>query len=143
MSISGAYLPLAGEHRDALNLTPDSSRRARAVEVWSALKSLGRSGLAELVSRNCGQARKIADELKQAGVEVLNDVVLNQVVVAFGDDDKTRRVIVAIQDSGKCWCGGSTWRGRAVMRISVSSWATTDEDVELSVRAILDADRAA
>jgi glutamate/tyrosine decarboxylase-like PLP-dependent enzyme len=143
MSISGAYLPLAGEHRDALNLTPDSSRRARAVEVWSALKSLGRSGLAELVSRNCDQARKIAAELKQAGVEVLNDVVLNQVVVTFGDDDRTRRVIASIQDSGRCWCGGSTWRGRAAMRISVSSWATTDEDVELSVRAILDAERAA
>jgi len=143
MSISGAYLPLAGEHRDALNLTPDSSRRARAVEVWSALKSLGRSGLAELVSRNCDQARKIAAELKQAGVEVLNDVVLNQVVVTFGDDDRTRRVIASIQDSGRCWCGGSTWRGRAAMRISVSSWATTDEDVELSVRAILEAERAA
>jgi glutamate/tyrosine decarboxylase-like PLP-dependent enzyme len=144
MSMSGAYLLLSpGEHRDALNLTPDSSRRARAVEVWSALKSLGRSGLAELVGRNCGQARKIADELKQAGVEVLNEVVLNQVVVTFGDDDRTRRVISSIQDSGTCWCGGSTWRGRAAMRISVSSWATTDEDVELSVRAILDAHRAA
>src|SRR5208283_1741056 len=128
MSISGAYLLLDGEHRDALNLTPDSSRRARAVEVWSALKSLGRSGLAELVSRNCSQARKIADELNQAGVHVLNEVVLNQVVVAFGNDDRTRRVIASIQNSGRCWCGGSTWRGRAAMRISVSSWATTDED---------------
>jgi glutamate/tyrosine decarboxylase-like PLP-dependent enzyme len=144
MSMRGAYLLVSsGEHRDALNLTPDSSRRARAVEVWSALKSLGRSGLAELVSRNCGQARNLADELKQAGVEVLNEVVLNQVVVTFGDDDTTRRVISSIQDSGTCWCGGSTWRGRAAMRISVSSWATTDEDVELSVRAILDAHRAA
>ena len=143
MSISGAYLPLAGEHRDALNLTPDSSRRARAVEIWSALKSLGRSGLTELVNRNCDQARKMAVELKQAGVEVLNDVVLNQVVVTFGDDDRTRRVISSIQDAGRCWCGGSTWRGRAVMRISVSSWATTDEDVELSVRAVLDAARTA
>ena len=143
MSISGAYLLLDSKHHDALNLTPDSSRRARAVEVWSALKSLGRSGLAELVSRNCGQARKIADELEQAGVEVLNEVVLNQVVVTFGDDDRTRRVIASVQDSGRCWCGGSTWRGRAVMRISVSSWATTDEDVDLSVRAILDAHRAA
>ena len=106
-------------------------------------RQLERSGLAELVSRNCDQARKIAAELKQAGVEVLNDVVLNQVVVTFGDDDRTRRVIASIQDSGRCWCGGSTWRGRAAMRISVSSWATTDEDVELSVRAILDAERAA
>lgn len=143
MSISGAYLLLASEHRDALNLTPDSSRRARAVEVWAALKLLGRSGLAELVSRNCAQARKIADELKQGSVEVLNEVVLNQVVVAFGDDDRTRRVIASIQDAGECWCGGTTWRGRAAMRISVSSCATTGEDVERSVRAILDAHRRA
>jgi glutamate/tyrosine decarboxylase-like PLP-dependent enzyme len=143
MSISGAYLPSAGEHRDAMNFTPDSSRRARAVEVWSALKLLGRSGLIELVNRNCRQARNIADELQQAGVEVLNEVVLNQVVVRFGDDDKTRRVIASIQDAGRCWCGGTTWRGRAAMRISVSCWATTDEDIELSVRAILDAHRCA
>jgi glutamate/tyrosine decarboxylase-like PLP-dependent enzyme len=142
MSVSGAYLLLGSEHRDALNFTPDSSRRARAVEVWSALKSLGRSGLAELVNRNCDQARRLADELKQAGVEVMNDVVLNQVVVAFGDDERTRRVIASIQDAGTCWCGGSTWKGRAVMRISVSSWATTDEDVDLSVSAILDAHRS-
>jgi glutamate/tyrosine decarboxylase-like PLP-dependent enzyme len=141
MSISGTYLLLAGDHRDAVNLTPDSSRRARAIEVWAALKSLGRSGLAELVSRNCAQARRIADELKRAGVKVLNKVVLNQVVVTFGDDDRTRRVIASIQDSGGCWCGGTTWRGQAAMRISVSSWATTEEDVERSVRAILDAHR--
>ena len=143
MSISGTYLPIASEHRDAMNLTPDSSRRARAIEVWSALKMLGRSGLAELVNRNCTQARKIADDLKQAGAVVLNDVVLNQVVVSFGNDDRTRRVIASIQDSGRCWCGGTTWRGRAAMRISVSSWATTDEDVDLSVEAILDAHRFA
>jgi glutamate/tyrosine decarboxylase-like PLP-dependent enzyme len=141
MSISGTYLPATIEHRDAQNLTPDSSRRARAVEIWSALKSLGRSGLADLVSRNCGQARRMADALGQGGVEVLNDVVLNQVVVAFGSDDRTRRVIASIQDSGRCWCGGSAWRGRAAMRISFSSWATTDEDVEVSVRAILEANR--
>ncbi len=118
MSISGAYLPSAGEHRDAMNLTPDSSRRARAVEVFAALKLLGRPGLAELVNRNCSQVRKIAGELKQAGLEVLNEIVLNQVVVRFGDDDRTRRVIASIQDSGKCWCGGTTWRGRTAMRIS-------------------------
>jgi glutamate/tyrosine decarboxylase-like PLP-dependent enzyme len=143
MSISGAYLPIASEQRDAMNLTPDSSRRARAVEVWSALKLLGRSGLAELVNRNCSQARKMASELAQAGIEILNEVVLNQVVVTFGDDDTTRRVIASIQDSGKCWCGSTTWRGRIAMRISVSSWATTDEDVNLSVAAILDAHRFA
>jgi glutamate/tyrosine decarboxylase-like PLP-dependent enzyme len=143
MSISGAYLPIASDHRDAMNLTPDSSRRARAVEVWSALKLLGRSDLAQLVNRNCSQARKIADELTHAGIEVMNEVILNQVVVSFGDDDKTRRVIASIQDSGRCWCGGTTWKGRPAMRISVSSWATTEEDVNLSIEAILDAHRFA
>jgi glutamate/tyrosine decarboxylase-like PLP-dependent enzyme len=143
MSISGAYLPVRSDHRDAMNLTPDSSRRARAVEVWAALKSLGRCGVAELVNRNCSQARKMADEMQQAGVEVLNEVVLNQVVVTFGDDERTKRVIASIQDSGRCWCGSTIWKGRTAMRISVSSWATTDEDVNFSVKAILEAHRFA
>ncbi|HEY2529635.1 MAG TPA: aminotransferase class V-fold PLP-dependent enzyme [Xanthobacteraceae bacterium] len=137
MSISGAYLPTSG-HYDAMNFTPDSSRRARAVEIWAALKALGRTGLAELVSRNCRQARKIADGLRRGGVEVLNEVVLNQVVASVGDEEQTRRVIVAIQDSGVCWCGGTTWKGVAAMRISASSWATADSDVERSIAAILD-----
>ena len=142
MSMSGAYL-LPSEHRDAMNFTPDSSRRARAIEIWAALRSLGRSGLAELVSRNCRQAQRIAAELTKAGVDVLNEVVLNQVVVAFGDDERTRRVIARIQDGGTCWCGGTVWRGRAAMRISVSSWATTAEDVERTIAAILAAHRLA
>jgi glutamate/tyrosine decarboxylase-like PLP-dependent enzyme len=142
MSMSGAYL-LPSEHRDAMNYTPESSRRARAIEIWAALKSLGRSGLAELVNRNCRQAQRIAAGLQAGGVEVLNEVVLNQVVVAFGDDERTRRVTARIQDAGTCWCGGTTWRGRAAMRISVSSWATTAEDVERSIAAILEAHRAA
>jgi len=142
MSMSGAYL-LPSEHRDAMNYTPDSSRRARAIEVWAALRSLGRSGLAELVSRNCRQAQRIANALREAGVEILNEVVLNQVVVAFGDDERTRRVIARIQDAGTCWCGGTSWRGRAAMRISVSSWVTTAEDVERTIGAILEAQRAA
>jgi glutamate/tyrosine decarboxylase-like PLP-dependent enzyme len=125
-----------------MNYTPDSSRRARAIEIWAALKSLGRAGLAELVEGNCRQARQMAAELQREGVEVLNDVVLNQVVVAFGDDERTRRVTLLIQDTGTCWCGGTFWRGRAAMRISVSSWATTDEDVERSIQAILDAHRS-
>src|SRR5262249_59710454 len=103
MSMSGAYL-LPSEHRDAMNFTPDSSRRARAIEIWAAFRSLGRSGLAELVSRNCRQAQRIAAELTKAALEVLNEVVLNQVVVAFGDDDRTRRVIARIQYAGTCWC---------------------------------------
>ena len=141
MSMSGAYL-LPSTHRDAMNYTPDSSRRARATEIWAALKSLGRVGLAELVEGNCRQARQMAAELQREGVEVLNDVVLNQVVVAFGDDERTRRVTLLIQETGTCWCGGTVWRGRAAMRVSVSSWATTDEDVERSIQAILDAHRS-
>lgn len=138
MSISGAYLMASG-HRDALNFTPDSSRRARAIEVWAALKSLGRSGLEEMVNRHCRQARHMAAGLAAGGAEVLNDVVLNQVVVAFGDDERTRRVLAAVQDDGTCWCGGTTWKGRAAMRISISSWATTDDDIERSIAAILKA----
>jgi glutamate/tyrosine decarboxylase-like PLP-dependent enzyme len=136
MSISGSYL-LRGEHREAIDVTPDSSRRARAVEVWAALKYLGRTGLAELVERNCRQAKWLAEQLTRAGVEVLNEVVLNQVVVHFGDDNGTRRVISALQASGVCWCGGTTWRGRHAMRISLSSWATTDADLKQSLAAIL------
>lgn len=141
MSISGSYL-LPSDKRDAINFTPDSSRRARAIEIWAAFKSLGRSGLAELVDRNCRQARLLANGLQNAGVEVLNEVVLNQIVVAFGDDDRTHRVITKIQESGVCWAGGTTWHGRAAMRISLSSWATTNDDVGQSLSAILEAGRA-
>lgn len=136
MSINGAYL-MSGERRDAMNVTPDSSRRARAVDIWAALKSMGRQGLSELVERNCRQARKLATGLHQAGIEVLNDVVLNQVVVSFGSDRRTNNVIARIQDEGECWCGGTVWHDRVAMRISVSSWATTDEDIERSLSAIL------
>ncbi|MBV9519690.1 MAG: aspartate aminotransferase family protein, partial [Hyphomicrobiales bacterium] len=142
MSISGAYLTTTGAHRDAMDFTPDSSRRARAVEIWAALKSLGHRGLANLVSRNCAQARRMAEALKRAGVEVLNEVVLNQVVVAFGDENRTKRAIGAIQDSGECWCGATSWKGRTAMRISVSSWATSDSDIERSLSAILAVNRA-
>lgn len=142
MSISGSYLLLADERRDAINLGPDSSRRARALEVWAALKYLGRSGLAALVKRNCRQARDMADRLKRAGIEILNEVVLNQVVVAFEDDGRTTEVLARVQELGGCWCGGTTWRGRAAMRISVSSWATTDEDIGRSAAAIVAAHRS-
>lgn len=136
MSIGGAYL-MSGERRDAMNVTPDSSRRARAVDIWAALKSMGRQGLSDLVERNCRQARDLTAGLQQAGIEVLNDVVLNQVVVSFGSDQRTNAVIARIQDEGECWCGGTVWHGRVAMRISVSSWATTDEDIERSLSAIL------
>lgn len=142
MHISGSYLLTQGP-RDAINFTPDSSRRARAIEIWAALATLGRSGLADLVRRNCRQAQTVAERLRRGGVEILNEVVLNQVVVAFGDDERTKRVIAAIQQDGTCWCGGTRWRGREAMRISVSSWATRDEDIEVSIEAILRADRQA
>lgn len=136
MSIRGSYL-LLSEHRDAIDVTPDSSRRARAIEVWAALKSLGRSGLAELIDRNVRQAKWLAEQLDKAGIEVLNDVVLNQIVVSFGDDKQTNNVISALQNSGDCWCGGTVWRDRQAMRISISSWATTQSDLEIALDAIL------
>ena len=141
MSITGAYL-LASEQRDQIDYSPDSSRRARAVEVWAALKALGRTGLADLIERNCRQAVRLAEGLRAGGVEILNDVVLNQVVASFGDAERTERIVAAVRDSGECWCGGTAWRGRPAMRISISSWATTDADIERAVAAILAAVRA-
>jgi glutamate/tyrosine decarboxylase-like PLP-dependent enzyme len=136
MSVTAAYLP-QGEHREPSQFTPELSRRARGVEIWAALKSLGRSGLAELIDRNCRFARLFSERLRAAGCEILNDVVLNQVLVAFGGAARTRQVIEAVQQDGTCWCGPTEWHGRTAMRISVSSWATTDDDVEKSLAAIL------
>jgi len=136
MSASAAYL-IEGQTRDPHLFVPEMSRRARAVEVWAALRSLGRRGLGEMIERNCAHAARFARELRNAGHQVLNDVVLNQVLVAFGSPDVTRRVIAAIQQDGTCWCGGTAWQGNIAMRISVSSWATTDADVEQSIAAIL------
>ena len=130
------YLP-DPENREPFEFTPETSRRMRGVEVWAALASLGRDGLAELVERNCRQARRFAAGLRDANFEILNDVVLNQVLVAFGDDRTTEQVIHGVQRDGTCWCGGTRWNGRAAMRISVSSWATTDGDVERSLAAII------
>jgi glutamate/tyrosine decarboxylase-like PLP-dependent enzyme len=136
MAAPAAYLP-ASESRQPDHYTPELSRRARGVDVWAALHSLGRAGLADLVERTCRHAARFAEGLRAAGHEVLNNVVLNQVLVAFGDAAATRRVIAAIQADGTCWCGGTVWQGRAAMRISVSSWATTAEDVERSLAAML------
>ena len=136
MSVRADYLP-DRENREPFEFTPETSRRMRGVEVWAALASLGRDGLAALVGRNCRQARRFAAGLRDAGCEVLNDVVLNQVLVAFGDDRTTEEVIRGVQREGTCWCGGTRWNGRAAMRISVSSWATADDDVERSLAAIV------
>jgi glutamate/tyrosine decarboxylase-like PLP-dependent enzyme len=134
MSARAGYLP--DGDLDPMHHTPQSSQRARAVDAWAALRTLGRSGLAELVDRCSDHARRFAEGLRAAGVEVLNDVVINQVLVGFRDDATTDRVIEQIQRSGECWCGGTMWRGRKAMRISVSSWATTEADVERSLAAI-------
>ncbi len=137
MAITAEYLPTETEQRNPSDYVPELSRRARGVEVWAALKALGRSGVAELVERTCRHARTFAAGLAGAGYEILNDVVLNQVLVAFGDAAATERTIAAVQRDGTCWCGGTVWQGRSAMRISVSSWATTEDDVERSLEAIL------
>ena len=136
MAISAAYLP-SSPTRDPANFTPELSRRARGIEVWAALHTLGRSGLADLVERTCRHAARFAEGLSAAGYTILNEVVLNQVLVMFGDAERTRRVIAGIQQDGTCWCGGTIWQGQTAMRISVSSWATTDADVELCLEAMI------
>lgn len=158
------YVETAGGERDPYNWVPESSRRARGFPIYAALRSLGRSGLANMIDHCCALARRMADQLRgQPGVAILNDVVLNQVLVRFsppgggdvgapeagdaaapeaGDaaaraDEFTRRVIAAVQADGTCWAGGTTWHGMAAMRISVSNWSTTEADVDMSVEAIL------
>jgi glutamate/tyrosine decarboxylase-like PLP-dependent enzyme len=145
MSVRASYLIQAdpGGPRDELDWNPELSRRARGFPVYAAIRSLGRSGVAELVDRCCAHARRFGEALGAApGVEVLNDVVLNQVLVRFldgaGDHDaRTRAVIGAVPDDGTCWLSGTTWHGMGAMRISVSNWATSGEDVERSLDAIL------
>jgi glutamate/tyrosine decarboxylase-like PLP-dependent enzyme len=140
MAVAASYLQRA-EGRSPSDWVPESSRRARGFAVWAALRSLGRSGVADLVDRCCDHARAFAELLgAEPDVEILNDVVLNQVLVRFGDDDEvTREVVRRVQDDGTCWLGGTDWQGRAAMRISVSSFRTTSEDVERSAAAILKA----
>jgi glutamate/tyrosine decarboxylase-like PLP-dependent enzyme len=136
MTISAAYLK-PGALREPANQTPDASRRARGVELWAALKSLGKAGLAELIERTCAQAKRFAQGLEEAGYEILNEVVINQVLVSFGSAEQTLEVIRRIQEDGTCWCGGTVWQGKTAMRISVSCWATTNEDVEQSLTAMV------
>src|SRR5216117_2618378 len=136
MAVNAPYLVI-GEAREPEHYTPDFSRRARGIEVWAALRSLGRQGLADLIERTCRHATRFAEGLREAGYEILNEVVINQVLVSFGDAELTRRVIAGIQADGTCWAGATVWQGRTAMRISVSSWATTDDDVERSLEAML------
>ncbi|HEX2704364.1 MAG TPA: aminotransferase class V-fold PLP-dependent enzyme [Candidatus Lustribacter sp.] len=138
VSYTAAYLVgSGGAAPGSADLTLESSRRARGFAAWAALKELGREGVAELVERPCRLARRFAASLSAGGAEVVNDVVLNQVLVRFGDDDRTERVITAVQREGTCWLGGTSWQGRRLMRISVSNWSTTEADVDRSVEAIL------
>jgi glutamate/tyrosine decarboxylase-like PLP-dependent enzyme len=136
MGISADYLE-PGSRREPMHHVPEASRRARGVELWAALKSLGRSGLCALIERTCAHAQRFAEGLRGGGFEVLNEVVINQVLVSFGRPEVTREVIRRVQEDGTCWCGGTVWQGKAAMRISVSSWATTENDVERSLEAIM------
>jgi glutamate/tyrosine decarboxylase-like PLP-dependent enzyme len=136
MTMSGAYLQ-PGARREPMYQTPDASRRARGVELWAALKSMGKSGLANLIERTCAHAQKFAEELRAAGYEIFNEVVINQVLVSFGSESKTLEIIRKVQEDGTCWCSGTVWHGRTAMRISVSSWATTEADVQMSLAAML------
>jgi glutamate/tyrosine decarboxylase-like PLP-dependent enzyme len=138
MAVAASYLQ-RDEGRSPSDWVPESSRRARGFAVWAALRSLGRRGVEELVDRCCAHARLFAGILgAEPGVEILNDVVLNQVLVRFGDDDATTQEVVRrVQDDGTCWLGGTVWQGRAAMRISVSSFRTTETDVRRSADAIV------
>ena len=135
MESSAAYLPTAGT--EAMGLSPESSQRARGVEVWAALASLGSDGVAGLVERSCRLAARFAGRMLDAGFEPLNQVVLNQVLVSFGDADRTDAVIAAVQADGTCWCGPTTWHGIRAMRVSVSGWCTTEEDIDRSAAAVI------
>ncbi|HEX3895921.1 MAG TPA: pyridoxal-dependent decarboxylase [Rudaea sp.] len=137
MAITAEYLPTQSAWRNPSDYTPELSRRARGVDIWAVLLNLGRSGVIEMIERNCRHARRFAEGLSAAGFEILNDVVLNQVLVSFGDAERTQRIVAAIQTDGTCWCGGTVWQGKTAMRISVSSWATTESDVERSIEAII------
>jgi glutamate/tyrosine decarboxylase-like PLP-dependent enzyme len=137
MSATAAYL-MRSEQREPWEWVLDSSRRARGFPLYAAIRSLGRSGIQALVERCCALAGRIADRLREEdGIEVLNDVVLNQVLVRFGDDERTRAVIGHIHDDGTAWAGGTTWQGRAALRISVSNWSTTEADADRTAEAIV------
>jgi glutamate/tyrosine decarboxylase-like PLP-dependent enzyme len=134
MEATAAYLP--GADTEAMAMTPMSSQRARGIEVWAALATLGRAGVAELVSRSCRLAARFAAGMHAAGFTVLNEVVLNQVLVSFGPAARTDAVIAAIQADGTCWCGPTTWQGIRAMRVSVSGWSTTEVDIDRSIAAV-------
>lgn len=130
---SASYL-IASDKRDSMLYSPEMSRRARAMEVWAVLKYFGKQGVAGLVEQLCSRARLFAEELKKAGFTICNEVVFNQVLVQCESDEKTDAVLAAVQNSGKLWCGGAVWEGKRAMRVSVSNWRTTEEDVRECVK---------
>jgi glutamate/tyrosine decarboxylase-like PLP-dependent enzyme len=136
MAVTAEYLPTATSERNPSDYTPELSRRARGVDVWAAMRSLGRSGIREMVERHCRQACRFAEGLRAMGFEILNEIALNQVLVSFGTPDETRRMIAAIQTDGTMWAGETVWQGKTAMRISVIGWNTTDADVEKCLAAI-------
>jgi glutamate/tyrosine decarboxylase-like PLP-dependent enzyme len=140
MQAEASYLPV-GAARDPMLFTPQSSQRARGAEVWAVLAALGRDGVSRLVGRHVALARRFASGLSAGGLEILNEVRLNQVVAACDDPGTSGEMIAALQRDGTCWCGPTTWRGRRAMRISISNWATTEADVDRSVTAVLAAAR--
>jgi glutamate/tyrosine decarboxylase-like PLP-dependent enzyme len=137
MAAAAPYL-LRSDQRESWEYVLDSSRRARGFALYAAIRSLGRHGVRELVERCCQLARRMAEQLSAGGAEVLNDVVLNQVLVRFGDDQQTQDVIARVQADGTAWMGGTSWHGSTALRISVSNWSTTEADADASVQAILD-----
>lgn len=144
MRIAASYLPAAADGaRHPADLAPELSRRARGFATWAIIRHLGRKGIAGMISRHCAQARRFAEKLSaEPGVEIMNDVVLNQVAVRFGNDEQTRQTIARIQSDGVCFIGGAQWRDAWIMRISVIGEATTESDVDRSVEAMLSAWRA-
>jgi glutamate/tyrosine decarboxylase-like PLP-dependent enzyme len=138
MQASASYI-LYSDQRDGMHYAPEMSRRGRVVELWATLKFLGKDGVEDLVDRLCNHAANFANQLRSEGFHVLNDVVFNQVLVACDTAEHTKSTLENIQRSGECWCGGATWNGEPVIRISVCSWATTEADVERSVAAFVKA----
>lgn len=138
MHLSGSYIQYS-EQRDGFLYTPDMSRRARGIDLWATLRSLGKSGIQELVDGLCERAIQFAERLRSEGFRILNDIVFNQVLVACNKPEETQAVMEAVQRSGEAWCGGATWFGEPVIRISVCSWVTSEEDVERTVKAFIDA----
>jgi glutamate/tyrosine decarboxylase-like PLP-dependent enzyme len=133
MGVSAAYLARS-DHREPAEFVPEASRRGRAIPVYAALRYLGRRGVAELVERCCEHATLMASLLREGGLEVLNDVVLNQVLVGGTPEHLAR-----VQADGECWLGGTTWRGHHALRVSFSNWSTTEDDVRRTARTILNA----